>query len=315
MYWKIALILLTSLACSNESEESSKQNIESGKVVASSTENEAVVDSNTHIDSSREKGMATIGEGMLVEDTIVVLDYMGHSVGVEITAPLIANAGRSKTILLLHGWNLPPNEWCEKSDLCDSLSRAGFHIVKPDFGKSTYQWDLYPETIEAYRKYPNRKWMYDDFIPAMQALGLFDSADFNAVIGLSTGGRGAALYALEHPEIFDACVALSADFDHSKLVDEPINNGFYGPLNEFPERWKGRDNIHNRAEEWKVPIYLGHGLNDKMCDVSQTKDFEKALKNKEFSNIQSNYPKAGHNYDYWRSETTAIVKFLREIGG
>lgn len=313
MYWKIALILLTSLACSNESEESSTQDTKPEKVVSSASENTAVVDSDTHIDYNRERAMAAIGYKRLQKDTTVVLDYTGHSVEVEITRPLLTSAQRSKTILLLHGWNLPSNEWCEKSDLCDSLSRAGFYIVKPNFGKSTYQWELYPETIEAYRKYPSRKWMYDDFLPAMKALGLFDSLSFNAVIGLSTGGRGAALYALEHPQIFDACVALSADFDHSKLVDEPINNGFYGPLNDFPDRWKGRDNIHNRAGEWKVPIYLGHGLNDKMCDVSQTKDFEKELKNKGFSSIQSNYPKAGHDYDYWSNETAAILMFLREI--
>lgn len=306
MLWKIAIILIVLQSCAQESSSSDAQTSET-----------IAQDSHARdLDTPRKSENIAIRqpnsgpERKVISDTSLTLDYKGHPIRVDILAPMGLENHPIKTVLLLHGWNLPNTEWCDKTSLCDSLVKAGYYVLMPDFGKSTYQWELYPETIEAYRKYPNREWMYANFLPKMRAMGLFDSTSFNAVIGLSTGGRGAALFALEKPLIFKACVALSADFDHSKLVDEPINNGFYGPIDQFPERWKGKDNIHNRAGEWSVPIYLGHGIDDKMCDVSQTKDFEDELRKQGFKHIISNYPKAGHNYDYWGSETQSILLFL-----
>ena len=38
------------------------------------------------------------------------------------------------------------------------------------------------------------------------------SREFRAIAGLSMGGNGALMYAMKHPFMFSACVALSAEF-------------------------------------------------------------------------------------------------------
>ena len=71
--------------------------------------------------------------------------------------------------------------------------------------------------------------------------------------------------------------------------------------------------IQNRVKEFKVPVYLGHGVNDKMCPVSQTEIFSKKLKEVNPSlNQVLNLAEAGHNYKYWNSEVNAILAFFEE---
>lgn len=212
-------------------------------------------------------------------------------------------------LLLLHGWNFPALNWCENSSLCAKAKDSGFVLIIPFFGKSTYQWENYPETIESYKKYPHRKWMYEYFLPFLQSQELLKKDQNNFIAGLSTGGRGAALFALENPDIFNAGACLSADFDHSLLSDEPINNGFYGSINKHPERWKGKDNIHYRASEMEVPLYLGHGTNDVVCPSDQTKNYAEEL-SKYKKEFQLHLVPAKHDYDYWESETNAILSYF-----
>ncbi len=296
------------LACSNDQE-----NKQSSDDNSTSAQNK---DQNVSVLSDSNDVTTNLIEMPLNQDTSLTLSYQGNPVDLMVYAPDSATVS-IKSVLLLHGWNLPPNEWCEKAELCNNLLKEGYHVIAPNFGKSTYHWELYPETIENYRKYPDRKWMYEVFLSTVQdSLGLLKTDQTNAVIGLSTGGRGAALMALERPEIFKACVALSADFDHSKIPDEPINNGFYGSINQFPERWTGKDNIFNRAAEWSVPLYLGHGRLDKMCPVSQTEEFATKLQEQGFDQVVLSIPDSyGHNYEYWSYETGNIFNFLKKFLG
>lgn len=240
------------------------------------------------------------------KDTLIKLDFEGNSIECHVHYPQSEIKG---AILLLHGWNFPALDWCENTSFCKLAKDSGFVLIMPFFGKSTYHWETYPETIEAYRKYPNRKWMYESFLPRLQDFNLLKEGGNNYVAGISTGGRGAALFALEQAEIFKAGACLSADFDHSLLVDEPINNGFYGSIKEHPERWTGLDNIHNRAEEMEVPLYLGHGTKDKVCSHSQTKAFAEELK-KLGKEYKLNLAPYEHNYEYWESESQTILSYF-----
>ena len=249
-----------------------------------------------------------------VIDTSIVLNYNGLDVPVELKA---ARTDEIKgTVLLLHGWNLPHTEWCEKTALCEYLVDSGYHVVMPNFGKTTYHWDVFPETREDYKQWPTRRWMMstNGFLSViMDRYDVFFTDQNNIAVGLSTGGRGAAFFALEQPMVFNGCVALSADFDQTKISDEPINNGYYGSYAEFPDRWEGMDNIYNSAEDWSCDIYLGHGVADKMCPVSQSQEFAKRLKEIGKVRVVESYPDHGHNYDYWDSETEAIIEFIQSL--
>jgi len=244
-----------------------------------------------------------------LKDTLFTLHFMGNPVNISIKYPVDTIRGN---LLLLHGWNLPANEWCEKTTVCKKALDSGFVLIIPDFGKTTYHYEQYPETILKYRKYPTRKWMYDTLFTHLQNhFGLLIKGEKNFVAGLSTGGRGAALFALEHPGIFKACAALSADFDQTKIPDEPINNGYYGSFKKFPDRWAGRDNIFNRISEFKVPVFLAHGKKDAVCPFSQTQNFYLRLEKAGDTNAEFFTTKTdGHNYVFWEKATDKMISFF-----
>lgn len=245
----------------------------------------------------------------ILKDTVFYLMRNSDSISVEIHVPKTIKGN----LLLLHGWNLPATDLCNKTLLCQKALDSGLVLIIPNFGKSTYQWENYPQTIKRFLKYPTRKWMVDTFLIHLQTeFNLLMEGDRNFVYGVSTGGRGAALLALENPKIFKATACLSADFDQSQLKGEPINTGYYGALEKFKERWVGRDNIHNRAGEFKSGIYLGHGVMDKVCPVSQTVNFDLEVRKLNPSlKIETHIDSTGvHDYPYWDSNTDAILAFF-----
>lgn len=245
----------------------------------------------------------------ILKDTLFYLKRNLDSISVEIRVPNTIKG----SLLLLHGWNLPSTDFCNKTKLCQKALDSGYVLIIPNFGKSTYQWENYPQTIKRFLKYPTRKWMMDTFIVHLQKeFNLLKENDRNFVYGVSTGGRGAALIALENPKIFKATACLSADFDQSQLKGEPINTGYYGSLEKFNERWTGRDNIHNRASEFKSGIYLGHGVIDKVCPVSQTVNFDLEVRKVNPNlKVETHIDSTGaHDYPYWDSNTDAILDFF-----
>ena len=216
-------------------------------------------------------------------------------------------------ILALHGWNLPALDWCEKTTLCQKAKQNGYIVILPEMGKSTYQNEFYKETRTNYRRTPTRKWLVDTaFTYLADSLNLLKPSQQNFVLGLSTGARGAALLALDCPEIFVAMASLSGDCDQTLMPTESIYIGFYGQMKQFPERWSGTDNILNRVAELKVPTYLGHGAADKVSPPEQTVLL--------YNEIKAKCPQlkcklhidslAKHNYKYWDSEVDAVLRFF-----
>jgi len=246
------------------------------------------------------------------KDTLLVLNNGHMNVPVKIIYPSQSKA----TLMLLHGWNLPAMEWCEKTKLCSIASDKGFTLIIPFFGKSTYHYQTYPQTRKEYLMYPTRQWMYEVlFVHLQKHFGLLKKGDENFVAGLSTGGRGAALFALENPEIFRGAACLSADFDQRKIAGEPINTGFYGPYANYPERWSGRDNIFLRAAAFQVPVYLAHGKKDALCPYTQTQTFADTLKKLhptlEIRSIID--PEGQHNYRFWSKHSLTLLQFFESL--
>lgn len=243
------------------------------------------------------------------KDTSFTLYFQKNPVVVSVRYPSAEARGN---LLLLHGWNLPPQQWCEKTGFCKTALDSGFVLIIPSLGKTTYHYEQYPETISKYRIWPTRKWMYDTLLTHLQNnFSVLQSGQNNFVAGISTGGRGASLFALENPEIFNACAALSADFDQTKIPDEPINNGYYGSFKKFPKRWAGRDNIYNRAGEFRVPIFIAHGKKDAVCPFSQSESFYKKLVSTGKAEVEFfSDPDGGHDYFFWEKTSDKMIRFF-----
>ncbi|MDD2386590.1 MAG: alpha/beta hydrolase-fold protein [Bacteroidales bacterium] len=216
------------------------------------------------------------------------------------------------SILLLHGWNLPADEWCNKTSFCEKALNKGYVLIIPDYKKSNYCLEMYPQTIADYQKYPTITWMMEAQIPNFQVtFGLLLPGQNNNVAGISTGGRGATLMAYYMPEIFNNAASLSGDFDITKMQNEYLYYSFIGHYNDFPERWK-KECFAYDCKNYKVPTYIGHGQLDNVSPVTQSQMMFDSIKSYHPNlKIIGHFPEyAAHNYDYWESETDAVLRFF-----
>jgi S-formylglutathione hydrolase FrmB len=239
---------------------------------------------------------------------VVIIDtsFCGHRVLLEFT-----NKPVKGTILLLQGWNFPPNDWCQHSDICTQALERGYNLVMPDMGKSIYHSQTFKETRVDWLKYPTRKWLVDSLIPQLQIkAGLFVGKE-NFVIGLSTGARGAVLVAMDRPDLFKGVAALSGDYDQTTMPNDNLCKGYYGNYKRFKKRWKTIDNPYSRIIDLKTPIYLGHGLKDKVVPYAQTILFYKELKKRKPTlKTMLSTPENEHNYQFWANEVDSIFTFF-----
>ena len=214
-------------------------------------------------------------------------------------------------LLALPGWNFPKEQWCDSTSLCQQALKNGYAVILPEMGKSIYASTTFPETRKDWLRYPTRSWMDSVLFPRLQAdFNLLLPTAKNAVIGLSTGARGAVLLALDHPQIFDVCIALSGDYDQTRYPKDNLYRGFYGNYSQHTERWTLIDNVITSIQDYSVPTYIGHGKNDRVVPLAHSQQLASALEKRgvpmEF-HIDST---AGHNYTYWDSELPAVFQFL-----
>jgi len=219
------------------------------------------------------------------------------------------------TVLVLNGWNFPRDDWQKKTRILKMGNEKGFRLLFPEMGKTLYESEYFPETTLKWSTTPGGKWAREFLIPAFQENGIFSKSEKNFVMGLSTGGRGAAILGLSRPEIFSAAASISGDFDQVAMPKDRLMTSTYGKYEENKERWETIDNIHRNASAWKIPIYLGHGQKDKVVPFLQTKNFYLKLKELHPNlKIVFNDPKdAEHDYKYWDSEVESIFQFFSTI--
>ncbi|MBK8398862.1 MAG: prolyl oligopeptidase family serine peptidase [Leptospiraceae bacterium] len=218
-------------------------------------------------------------------------------------------------VLVLNGWNFPRDDWQKKTRIIKSAKEQGFRLIFPEMGKTNYESDYFPETTLKWSTTPGGKWVREILIPTLQKNGILLKTKRNFVMGLSTGGRGAAILGFTQPEIFTAAASVSGDFDQSTMPKDRLMTGSYGKYEDNKERWETVDNVYRNAKDWKIPIYLGHGQKDKVSPFIQTKNFYLKLKELHPNlKIVFNDPQnAEHDYKYWDSEVDPIFQFFSGI--
>jgi len=134
-------------------------------------------------------------------------------------------------IYLLHGLQGDYSDWEIKGNMAtvaDELIESGevrpCIIIMPNAGDV----DIF-KVQNGYFNVPD--WSYEDFffkefMPAAESKYRCISDKWHrAIMGLSMGGGGSTVYALEHPECFSSCYAMSAWLDTD--VKENMRKGFY----------------------------------------------------------------------------------------
>lgn len=218
-------------------------------------------------------------------------------------------------VLVLNGWSFPRDDWQKKTRILASAKEKGFRLIFPEMGKTNYESEYFPETKLKWSTTPGGKWVREILIPSFQQNAILMKNGKNFVMGLSTGGRGAAILGFTQPDIFAAAASISGDFDQATMPKDRLMTGSYGKYDENKERWETIDNVHRNAKDWKIPIYLGHGQADKISPFIQTKNFYLKLKELHPNlKIVFNDPKdAEHDYKYWDSEVDPIFEFFASI--
>jgi len=234
--------------------------------------------------------------------------------GIEVD--ILVPSGEAKgDVLVLPGWNFDKQKWCNESNLCRESLEKRFRLILPQMGKSIYASSLYPETRKDWQTYPQLSWVIDSLIPQLQdEYCILIEGQKNFMLGLSTGARGVILIGLNTGKLFTATAVLSGDYDQTKMTEDNLMKGYYGDYNQFPERWTGSDNPVARVEEWKLPIYLGHGKKDKVVPPEQTELFyNELIKHHPQLDVKLNMPnQAEHDFEYWGSEGDNVLRFFRK---
>ena len=217
-------------------------------------------------------------------------------------------------VLVLPGWDYSRTSWVENTELEKFANERGYALILPEMLQTLYASNYYPETELKWNQVPGGKFIKERFIKEIQTRhNLLRSGQHNTMLGLSTGGRGVALIALENPGLFVAGASLSGDFSQENTPQDRLMTAVYGPIAYFPDRWTGRDNPQSRADEWNMPLYLAHGTADDIVPESQSRLFYEALKQHHDNNIRIEYNAvqgAGHDYQFWGGQLKEVFDFF-----
>ena len=214
-------------------------------------------------------------------------------------------------LLALPGWDLPAADWNTKTPLVEMANKHGVAVVMPEVGKSIYARSYYPETRADWRSERLLGWVSDTLLHWLAArYGLFAGGQPHAVIGLSTGGRGAVLVAAARPDLFQLCGALSGDFVPEDMPGDNLMRGWYGSLEHFPERWRGSEHPVGVIERLGCRLYVAHGQADRVVPVEQSRAFLQRLREgRPDLEVVSWLPEpAGHDYDFWAAASTQFFE-------
>ena len=217
-------------------------------------------------------------------------------------------------ILVLPGWNFQRTSWVENTNLVSLADRYGYALILPEMSKTLYESSYYPQTTMKWNGVPGGQFIKHIFIPTIQKRhNLLKQGQYNLMLGLSTGGRGVALIALENPKLFVAGASLSGDFSQENTPKDRLMTLLYGSFERFPQRWLGKDNPQARVDEWIMPLYLAHGTADNIVPESQSRLFYDALvKQRNGKVLVEYYPvnDAEHDYKFWGGQLPAVFKFF-----
>ena len=220
-------------------------------------------------------------------------------------------------ILALPGWNFSCTDVCIKSGFCTEALKKEYVLVLPEMQKSVYSSNFFQETRADWKRYPTLRWITDTLIPfCRKQFHFLNSGERNFLYGISTGARGVVLVAENTDTLFVAGAALSGDYDQTNMPSDRLMTGYYGPYNQFKNRWEGADNPSFHSDKLKIPLYLAHGKQDIVVPCRQSIDFSRKIitENPARGHLLHLCDTCGHNYAFWNSQTEEVLKFFEKKG-
>ena len=208
----------------------------------------------------------------------------------------------------LHGWNDSAENWKSKGDLAALADQYGFVVAVPNMGKTIYETHFYPESKTRWAAIPGSRWVAEVILPWLRSnYSVWPDRAHTAVIGYSTGGRGAVLLAEAYPQ-FAFAGSLSGTYELMTLEpsegEYKIHAAVYGDREQFQPRW-ALDNVvsPDRLEKLSgTRLFIAHGADDRVVNPNQLESLRKAMKGSPVEAELVVVPQAGHDWKFWSSQ-------------
>lgn len=216
----------------------------------------------------------------------------------------------------LHGWNHDAAKW-KGLGLGPLADRHGLVVVAPEMGTSVYERAFHPETVQTWGPAPGACWIAEVVLPwARQALAVDAARERTALLGYSTGGRGALVVAARWPAAAFAA-SLSGTYHLAGLDDRTgeyrIHERVLGPRAVFPERWQAEE--IPLAALAGTTVWLAHGALDEVVPAAQQAAVAAALCRSHPALVARTVAGQAHTEAFWRAELPPLVEALARAVG
>jgi S-formylglutathione hydrolase FrmB len=247
--------------------------------------------------------------------TATMLMYLprGYPAGPAGGAAGSAAARKYPLVLALHGWNHSPEMFRDKGDLARWADTYGLVIAVPAMTTTIYETKLYPQSTRTWGAVPGTRWVGEVILPYVRAhYSVSGDRAHTAVIGYSTGGRGAVLLAEAYPE-FSFAGSASGTFDLMRLDPKDgeykIHAVVYGPRDKFKDRWE-LDNCVSPARLARLggtQLFIAHSSKDRSVPPDQLDALRDVIMGN--PDIKAEFavsPEGGHTWEYWNGQWGAM---------
>ncbi len=266
--------------------------------------------------------------GILKESLTMKSTTLGKDVQYSVYLPFdYTTSNRSYPVLyLLHGFSDDETGWVQfgqSNYIADETIANGdappMIIVTPDAGISWY--------VNSYDG--GERWedfFINEFIPTIEkGFRVRSKKEFRAIAGLSMGGHGSLIMATKHPEMFTACVPLSAavwtedsalelkeqSWDH--YFAQSYGRGLKG-TDRLTEHYRQNSVLEivenaNAEDLGKVRFYIDCGDDDFLIKGNMA--LHTLMIDKKIPH-EFRVRDGGHTWDYWRTALPEVLKFVGE---
>jgi enterochelin esterase-like enzyme len=153
---------------------------------------------------------------------------------------------------------------------------------------------------------------------ARRTLAVDPARGRTALLGYSTGGRGALVVAARWPEAAFAA-SLSGTYDLAALDETTgeyrIHERVLGPRRVFPERWQAEEIPLDAPALATTRLWLAHGADDPVVPAAQQDRAAAALARSHPGLVARRVVAAAHTEAFWRAQLPPLVEALARAVG
>jgi S-formylglutathione hydrolase FrmB len=217
-------------------------------------------------------------------------------------------------LYLLHGWGGNHRDWTSQTKIVDYIKGTNLLVVMPDAHNSFYH-DNASDTTKLYEQ-----WIASELPAFIESRYTVDGSR-RAIAGLSMGGYGSMMIALNHPDRYAFAAGLSSAISGIHVGGTEVSPNF-ARITQMFDLHKGSADHPNRARydflsriDAQTPesapyIYLVHGIQDGYTDfLPGHRRFTDALRAKNLRYEYHEVPGA-HNWVFWDTHIQGVLEAM-----